>query len=233
MIRLSSKKILISTCLVLVLASGIMMQIAGQSTLSVTVCFDLEFGRLEVLINGEPFCIVLSETPFGTDGGIPLQLNGEVFEGTCHDSGNLIGTFTGTLTFEEGSIDEEFTVILDFTLTRTDGILHSKSKFTGAIVGEDSVITLNIVESEYAYFESNGVRVNLNFVGLEPESGTITFVENDVNLICLPTFIFGIEATVGGILLPINKLAVLIPSLVLIGLIAVVSTVYIVRKRRG
>lgn len=208
------------------------MQIDAQSTLSVSVCFDLEFGRLEVLINGEPFCIVLSEAPVGIDGSVSLPLIGEVYEGTCHDPGNMIGTFTGTLTFEDGSINEEFTVILDFTLTLTDGILHSKSKFTGAIVGEDSIIALNIVESEYAYFESNGVRVNLNFIGLEPESGTITFVENDINLICLPTFIFSaaVEAPVGGILLPIDKLAVLIPTIVLAGLIAAVTAVYVVRR---
>ena len=230
MIRLSSKKILISTCLVLALVSGIMMQIVGQSTLSVTVCSDLEFDRFEVLINGEPFCILLSEAPVGIDGSV--QLNGEVFEGTCHDPGNLIGTFTGTLIFEEGTLDD-FIVIIDFNVTRTNGILHSKSKFAGSIVGGENA-SATIFESEYAYFESNGVRVNLDFVGLEPENGTLALVENEVSLICLPTFIFSasVETPVGGILLPIDKLSVLIPTLVFAGLILAVSTVYVIKRRK-
>jgi hypothetical protein len=234
MIRLSSRKILISTCLLLVLTTVMMTQIAGQSTLAVTVCLDLEFERIYVLINDEPFCILLSDLPDGLNGDDSLQLTGEVYEGTCDDPGNLIGTFTGELTSESGSMGDEFTIVIDFTVTGTDGVLHSKSKFTGAIVGEDSVIALNIVESEYAYFESNGVRVNLNFIGLEPESGAITFEENEVSLICLPTFIFSaaVEAPVGGILIPIDKLAVLIPSLVLAGLIAAVLAVVAVKRRR-
>jgi hypothetical protein len=209
------------------------MQITGQSTVSVTLCFDFEFGRLEVLINGEPFCILLSDLPDGVDGDDSLQLTGEVYEGKCDDIGNLIGAFTGELTFETGSMEDEFTVVIDFSLTRTDGVLHSKSKFTGNIEGEDSVLALKIAKSEYAYFESNGVRVNLNLIGLEPESGAITFEENEVSLICLPTFIFSavVEAPVGGILIPIDKLAVLTPSLVLAGLIAVVSTM-VIKKRK-
>jgi len=231
MIRLSSKKILISTCLLIVLTTIMMTQIAGQSTLTVTVCLDLEFERIYVLINDEPFCILLSELPDGIDGDDSLQLTGDVYEGTCDDLGNLIGTFEGELTLETGSLGEEFTIVIDFTVTRTDGILHSKSNFTGYI--DSGGPALKIVESEYAYFESNGVRVNLNFIGLDPESGDITFEENEVNLVCLPTLIFSaaVEAPVGGILIPIDKLAVLTP-LVLAGLIAIVSTAFIIKKSK-
>ena len=228
---LASKKILVSVCLILALATGVIVQIAGQSTVSVAVCLDLELGRLEVLINGEPFCILLDEAPVGVDGADSLPLTGEVYEGTCHDPGNMIGTFAGTLTFEGGTLEDEFTVVIEFTMTKPGGILHSKSKFTGAIVGEDPGIALQIMESEYAYFESNGVRVNLRFIGLDPEAGTITFVENDVALICLPTFIFGIESPVGGIVMSTDKLAVLTP-LMLTGLIAAISTVYVIKRRK-
>jgi hypothetical protein len=208
-----------------------MMQITGQSTLSVTVCLDLEGPGLQVLINDKPFCIILSELPADPDGGESLQLIGDVYEGTCGDLGNLIGTFTGTMTGEEGILEDEFTFVFDFTMTGADGILHSKSKFTGNLV-QNTEITLENVESEYAYFESNGVRVNLRLIGLEPESGAITFVENEVSLICLPTFIFAIEAPVGGIVMQVNKLAVLIPYIALAGLITAVSTFYIIKKRK-
>jgi hypothetical protein len=184
-----------------------------------------------VLINDKPFCIILSELPADPDGGESLQLIGDVYEGTCGDLGNLIGTFTGTMTGEEGILEDEFTFVFDFTMTGADGILHSKSKFTGNLV-QNTEITLENVESEYAYFESNGVRVNLRLIGLEPESGAITFVENEVSLICLPTFIFAIEAPVGGIVMQVNKLAVLIPYIALAGLITAVSTVYIIKKRK-
>lgn len=98
MIRLSSNKTFISTCLLLVLASGIMVQIAGQSTISVSVCLDVGNERLEVLINNEPFCIILSELPVGADGDDSILLTGDVYEGTCDDPGNLIGPFTATMT---------------------------------------------------------------------------------------------------------------------------------------
>ncbi|MFC1505482.1 hypothetical protein ACFLQ6_00265 [Thermoproteota archaeon] len=217
----------------MVLASGIMEQIAGQSTISVSVCLDVGNERLEVLINNEPFCIIFSELPVGADGDVSILLTGDVYEGTCDDLGNLIGTFTGTLTGFSGGLEDEFTFVIDFTLTRTDGILHSKSKLTGAIVTEGpSDFRFENVESEYAYFESNGVRVNLRLIGLEPESGTVTFEVNGVTRICLPTFIFAIEAPVGGIVIPMNKLAVIIPYLTLVGLVAAVSTVYIFKKRK-
>jgi hypothetical protein len=233
MIKSSSRKILLSTCFLLVLASGIMVQIAGQSTISVTVCLDVGNQRLEVLINNEPFCIILTELPNGVDGDNSLLLTGDVYEGKCDDPGNLIGTFTGTLTGEGGGLDDEFIFIIDFTLTRTDGILHSKSKLTGAIVSEGSSdIRFENVEFEYAYFESNGIRVNLRFIGLEPESGAITIEENDVTLFCLPTFIFAIDAPVGGIVMPMNKLAVLIPYLIIVGLVATVSTIYLFKKHK-
>jgi hypothetical protein len=233
MIRLSSKKILISTCLLLVLATGVMTQIAGQSTISVSICLDLENERLEVLINNEPFCIVLSELPVGADGDVLIVLTGDVYEGTCDDPGNLIGPFTGTVTGFEGVSGDEFTFVIDFTMTRTDGVLHSKTKLTGTIVTEGSPgFRFENVESEYAYFESNGVRVNLRLIGLEPESGAITIETNGITRICLPTFIFAIVSPVGGIVMPMNKLVVIAPYLMLAGLMAVVSIVYVMNRRR-
>jgi hypothetical protein len=239
MIRLSSKKILLSTCLMLVMASGITMQIAGQSTYSVTVCLDVsERPRLELLINDKPFCVNLSgsgpPTPSpGPNGELTFLLTGDVYEGTCNDTGNMFGTFTGTLTLINGTTEAEFMAIIDFIVTGTPtGTLHSKSKFTGNLVGEDSIgFRFENVESEYAYFEINGVKVNLVLIGLEPESGAVMIEENDILLFCLPTFIFAIETTVGGTMMPIDKIAVLIPYLALAGLIALVSTVYIFKKR--
>ena len=139
---LASKKILISICLLLALATGVIVQITGQSTVSVSVCLDVELGRLEVLINGEPFCILLDDVPVGINGDDSLHLTGEVYEGTCHDPGNMIGTFAGILTFEGGTFEDEFTVVIEFTMTKPSGILHSKSKFTGAIVSEGPGIVL-------------------------------------------------------------------------------------------
>jgi hypothetical protein len=88
------------------------------------------------------------------------------------------------------------------------------------------------VESEYAYFESNGVRVNLRLIGLEPESGAITIETNGITRICLPTVIFAIVSPVGGIVMPMNKLVVIAPYLMLAGLMAVVSIVYVMNRRR-
>jgi hypothetical protein len=238
MTRLSSKKIMISTCLMLVLASGIIMQIAGQSTYAVTVCFDVSDGlRLELLINDKPFCINLTSFETPTASPTPneestIVLTGDVYEGTCDDTGSLFGTFTGTLTLINGTSEGGFMAMINFTVTGTpSGTLHSKSKFTGNLVSVDSIgYRLENMESEYAYFEINGARVNLIFMGLEPESGEVMFEENEIVLFCLPTFIFTIEAPVGGILLPIDKLAVLIPTLVLAGLIVAVTAVYVVRR---
>jgi hypothetical protein len=233
MIRSSSKKILFSTSILLILASGIMVQIAGQSTISVSICLDVENQRIEVLINNEPFCIVLSELPAGADGDVMILLTGDVYEGTCDDPGNMIGPFTGTLTGFQGVTEDKFEFLIDFTMTRTDGILHSKIKLTGSIVTEGSPgVHFENVESEYAYFESNGVRVNLRLIGLEPESGTIIIETNGTTRICLPTFIFAIEAPVGGTIMAIDKIAVLIPYLALAGLMAVISTVYVMKRRR-
>jgi hypothetical protein len=241
MIRLSSKKIMISTCLMLVLASGIIIQIAGQSTYSVTVCLDVTEGpRLELLINDKPFCVDLSsfEAPTPSLSPTPndestIMLTGDVYEGKCNDAGSLFGTFTGTLKLINGTSEGKFMAIIDFTVTGTPtGTLHSQSKFTGNLVAEDSIgFRFENMESEYAYFEIDGTRVNLILIGLEPESGAVMFEENEVTLFCLPTFIFTIEAPVGGILIPIDKLAVLTPSLVLAGLIAVVSTM-LIKKRK-
>jgi hypothetical protein len=42
----------------------------------------------------------------------------------------------------------------------------------------------------------------------------------------------GIQTAVGGVLSPITKLEILAPYLALVGLIAAVSTVYVIKKRR-
>ena len=131
MMRPSSRKILLSACFLLVLASGIMTQIAGQSTVSIAICLDIGSSELEILINDGPFCILLSEF---TGDANTLQMAGDAYEGTCDSPGNLIGPFTGSLSLESGSGDEFMTVI-DFTISgTTSGTLHSESKFTGDLL---------------------------------------------------------------------------------------------------
>jgi hypothetical protein len=237
----ASKQVLLSICLLLVLASDVIMQINAQSTGSVTVCFDLENSRLHVLINDVPFCIHLSETlslsalsdqinstRATTDGRYSFPLIGDVYKGTCDDLGNKNGTLSGALTFELVNSDE-FIAIINFTMTSsTSDILHSESKFTGNLLLTPEIALKNVT-SEYAYFESNGVRVNLRLIRLEPESGAITI--DDV--ICLPAFIFLLPAPVGGIVMATDKLTVLTPYLALAGLITALSTIYVIKRRKG
>lgn len=242
MIRIH-KRGLVSACLLLVLASGAITQIIGQLTLSVAVCMDLEGGSLQVLVNDVPYCIHLSEESLTTararvtgkalpSAGNPMTmpLIGDVYKGACDDPGSLFGHLTGTLTFEEGSSSDEFTVEINFTVTGTPtGTLHSESKFTADLLGGPQFYLKN-VKLGYAYFESNGVRVNLLLVKLEPASGDIIFDEGNL-VICLPIFIFSFGAPVGGIVMPTDKLEVLTPYLALAGLLAV-SAVVVVKRRK-
>jgi hypothetical protein len=239
---LSSKQILVSTCLLLVLASGITMQIVGKpdfpSPISVTVCMEMEGpGNLAVLINEVPFCIVLTE-PLG-DGvasALGIQLVGDVYVGPCDDLGDMIGTFTGSLSLE--GPEDEFIAVLDFTMTGPDDmIIHSESKFTGEITGEvDTVVIANLenVVSEYAYVRNNGDTICLKLIRLQPESGEI-IIDEGSGIICLPAFVFEVIPCnpVGGIYAPNDKLSILTPYIALVGLIGAISTIFVIVKKRG
>jgi hypothetical protein len=242
MIRIH-KRALVSTCLLLVLASGAIMQIIGQLTLSVAVCIDLEGGTLQVLVNDVPYCILLDEGPLTaararvTSKALPsagnpetFPLIGDVYQGACDDPGSMFGHLTGTLILEDGSSPNELIVESIFTLTGTPtGTIHSESKFTAELLVGPPFYLKN-VKLGYAYIESNGVRVNLLLLKLEPASGEIIF-DTQTGVICLPTFIFSFGAPVGGIVMPTDKLEVLTPYLALAGLLAV-SAVAAVKKRR-
>lgn len=168
------KLIVISTCLLLVLASVTTIQIAGQSIVSVAVCFNDEINRLSVFINEIPFCINLSET---TNVGNETQLIGDLYLGPCDDLGDQIGIFNGTIEFDPSGV-----IILNFTVGFYSSILHIESKFID-IMGD--------IECEYAFVETNGDRVNLFLIEIISESGNIA-IDEENGIICLPTFIFSI-----------------------------------------
>jgi len=240
---LTLARALVSTCLLLVLVSGVMTQIAGQLTLSIDLCLDTNNSIIHVLINDAAYCTYITDPPdphFLTDSllsildkGGSMQLMGDTFEG-ADNLGNKIGKFAGKLTFELTGSDGEFIGAINFTVSgMISEILHSESKFTGTLVPIPGTIekAMMNVKSEYAFMESSGVTTNLQLTRLEPASGFIT--EDDVTgIICLPTFFFSIPAPVGGVVIPTNKLEILTPYLALAGLIVAVSAVVAVKRRR-
>jgi len=214
-----------------------MQIVAMPSTISVTVCMEMEGeGRLAIFINDVPFCIILSESPGdGLASALGIQLVGDVYMGPCDDPGDKIGTFTGSFTIE--GPEDDFVAVLDFTMTGLDDmIIHSESKFTGEIVGEvDTVIIARLenVVSEYAYVRNNGDTICLKLIRLQPESGEI-IIDGGSGIICLPAFVFTIIPCnpVGGIVEPVNKFVLITPYLALAGLIAVVSVFHFKRKQK-
>jgi hypothetical protein len=240
---LTLARALVATCLLLVLVSGVMTQIAGQFTLSIALFLDTNNSIIHVLIDDKPYCTYITDPPSPSfltkslltilDKGGSMQLMGDTFEG-ADNLGNKIGKFAGKLTFEPTGSNGEFIAAINFTVAGTSSeILHSESKFTGRLVPIPGTIekAMMNVKSEYAFMESSGVLTNLQLTRLEPASGFIP--EDDVTgVICLPTFTFSIPAPVGGVVLPTSKLEVVAPFVALVGLVAVVSAIAVVKRRR-
>lgn len=238
-IRVSLKHVLFSTSLLLVLVAGIMAQTAAQSTnmsldLTVNGLLEGNYVSFEAVVNGKPYCL------FGIANGtgLALPLNITVDEGGEGDCGSLgyVGAGGGGLVISDyhpssfsvsGWITisrqgQTLTVVIDLTAGGTT----IQSKFTGDIsnLGGTDCTFSNLV-SQYTYVTGGGLNLNLGSLAY---SGTCS-ISGPITL----DLTFGTaSAAVGGVVIPVNKFAVLAPWLALIGLVGCIGTVFVVAKKR-
>ena len=260
-IRLSPKHVLLSACLLVVLASGTAVHIAAQQTtwaitLGLILTFEpgsISISALDLLVNGMPYCISLDPSSslassIQSKETVTLQQLSEVipldglyvYEGTCDAPGPLVGPITGTLTFD-GQIPGPFSVVLVYTVG-FPGLMsyHSEWKFTGTLQADyppPSCVFENVVSDASvsgAGLGGIGLNVGLQLVRLEPESGACSF-DDDNEILWFPTFVYSVSnvsPVVGGVVIPANNFALVSPWLAVIGLVGCIGTVVVVAKKR-
>jgi hypothetical protein len=225
-IKLSPKYALVSTCLLLVLVAGIMAQTAAQSTnmsLDLTV-YGLTGSPIwglastvyfQAVVNGKAYCI------FGPLAGFPIVQVNRGYEGECDNPGSTLAV-AGTITIDLQGQNPPYalTVVVDLTA----GGIKIESKFTGNLNINTGCTFSNLV-SQYTSVSGAGLNLNLqllSYTGTCSVPGVITL-----------DLTFGTAAAaVGGVVIPVNKFAVLAPWLALIGLVGSIGTVFVVAKKR-
>jgi hypothetical protein len=245
-IQLSPKHVLLSACLLLVLASGVVAQIAAQQTTwAITLGFS-ETGFLVLLVNGMPYCIPLtsglaSSVQQNQPLGQPIPLDGlNVYEGTCDPPlGPLVGPITGTLTIDSSG-PGPFSIVLVYTVG-FPGLMsyHSEWKLTGDLQVDNpsspTSCTFENVVSDASVRGTGlggiGLNVDLQLLRLDPESGACS-VEDGIVL--LPTFVYSVSnvSPVGGVVMPADTFALVAPWLAIVGLVGCIGTVVVVAKKR-
>jgi hypothetical protein len=235
-IKASPKYVFFSTCLLLVLLAGVMAQTAAQSTnmtLDLTV-YGLFSGEVsfQAMVNGKPYCI------YGHPNSTSIPLNftvNEGMEGYCSPT-QYVGAGGGGLVTSDyhpsqflvlgwitiGLQGHTVTVVVDLTA----GGITIQSKFTGNINNWGaSGCTFSNVVSQYTSVTGAGLNLSLQPLAY---SGTCS-VPGAITL----DFTFSTPtAAVGGVVIPVNKFAVLAPWLALIGLVGCIGTVFVVAKNR-
>ena len=237
-IKASPKYVLFSISLLLILLAGVMAQTAAQSTnmsldLTVNGLLSGEGVSFQAVVNGKPYCIW--GHPNATYQALPLNFTvDEGMEGYC--SFEYVGAGGGGLVTSDyhpsqflvsgwitiGLQGHTVTVVVDLTAGGT----AIQSKFTGDIsnLGGTDCTFSNLV-SQYTYVTGGGLNLNL---GPLAYSGTCS-VSGPITL----DLTFGTaSAAVGGVVIPVNKFAVLAPWLALIGLVGCAGTVFVVAKKR-
>lgn len=237
-VKASPKYVLFSISLLLVLLAGVMAQTAAQSTnitLDLTVSGLLSGGQVffQAVVNGQPYCIY--GLPNSTSPNLPLNFTAdEGVEGYC--SSEYVGAGGGGLVTSDyhpsqflvsgwitiGLQGHTVTVVVDLTAGGTT----IQSKFTGDIsnLGGTDCTFSNLV-SQYTHVTGGGLNLNLGplaYSGTCSVSGPIT----------LDLTLGTASAAVGGIVIPVNKFAVLAPWLALIGLVGCAGTVFVIAKKR-
>jgi hypothetical protein len=125
---------LLAACLLLVmLASGIAVQIAAQpTTWKITLGLDTTNFDLLLLVNDMSLCIPNFPLPFWP--GV-VQLGGlKVYEGACGSLGLQVGLVSGTLTIDTSGTPGPFSMVLVYTVG-FPGLMsyHSSWSFSGGI----------------------------------------------------------------------------------------------------
>lgn len=240
-IKVSPKYVLFSTCLLLVLLAGVMAQTAAQSTnitldLAVSGLLSGKGASFQAVVNGKTYC--LYGYPNSTYGSLPLNFTvNEGMEGPC--SLTYVGAGGGGLVTSDyhpsqfsvlgwitiGLQGHTVTVVVDLTAGGTT----IQSKFTGNINNWGaSGCTFSNVVSQYTSVTGAGVNLSLQplaYSGTCSVPGAITL---DFTF-STPTAAVG---PVGGVVIPVNKFAVLAPWLALIGLVGCIGTVFAIAKER-
>jgi hypothetical protein len=237
-VKASSKYVLFSISLLLVLLAGVMAQTAAQSTnmtldLTVNGLLSGEGVSFQAVVNGKPYCIW--GHPNATYQALPLNFTvDEGMEGYC--SFEYVGPGGGGLVTSDyhpsqfsvlgwitiGLQGHTVTVVVDLTA----GGITIQSKFTGNINNWGaSGCTFSNVVSQYTSVTGAGLNLSLQplaYTGTCSVPGAITL-----------DFTFSTPtAAVGGVVIPVNKFAVLAPWLALIGLVGCIGTVFVVAKKR-
>jgi hypothetical protein len=189
-IKLSPKHILLSVCLLLVmLASGIMVQIAAQpTTWTIRLGIDVTTNDLHLSVNGMGFCI--PNLPFVDEPGV-IPLDGlMVYEGTCK-SGLLVGSVTGTLTADFSGVSGPFSLALVYTVG-FPGLMsyHSEWKFTGLFSTNLASCLQNVVSDASVRgtgLGGIGLDVDLHLLRLEGACST------EDSIVWLPTFVYSVS----------------------------------------
>ncbi|MGA2239711.1 MAG: hypothetical protein ABSG74_10915 [Candidatus Bathyarchaeia archaeon] len=238
-IKVSPKSVFFSTCLLLVLVAGVMAQTAAEST---NVSLDLSVYNLfsgtayfQAVVNGKPYCVI------GYPDSTSLPLNFTVnkgMEGYCSPL-EYVGAGGGGLVTSDyhpsqfsvlgwitiGLQGHTVTVVVDLTAGGTT----IQSKFTGNINNWGaSGCTFSNVVSQYTSVTGAGLNLSLQplaYSGTCSVPGAITL---DFTF-STPTAAVG---PVGGVVIPVNKFAVLAPWLALIGLVGCIGTVFVIAKER-
>jgi len=246
-IKLSPKYALVSTCLLLVLVAGIMAQTAAQSTnmsLDLTVyglTGPLGYGDgygdwvwFQAVVNGKMYCIYGPQTGFYPDP-ISVQLY-QGYEGECDVGYDYVGAGGGGLStsaYHPGSMfvvtgtitinlltgpPWPFTLVVDLTA----GGIRIQSKVTGNL---NTGCTLNNLVSQYAFVTGAGFNLNLQLLAY---TGTCS----PPGVLHLALTFGNPAAPVGGVMIPVNKFAVLAPWLAVIGLVGCIGAAVVVAKNR-
>lgn len=244
-IKRPSKYVLISTCLLLVLAGEGAAQIVAEPTISVQVNVTLNLPSnvlFDVLVNGIPFCIIADPAighafpktlPKTTPQQISIPLVGTEYFGTCGALGSPVGPFTGTITLDSPGPNLQFTVVLDFTVG-PGGVMnfHSESEFTGDVLLSQNTCNLENVASPFAFVTGTSFNFNLQLLEVL-QGGACSFGTPDgTAFIDLPTFVFTTSSlAVGGMVMPVSTIALLAPWMVVIGLVGCIAVAVAMKRR--
>lgn len=215
---------------------------AQTAALSTNMTLDLAVNGLlsggpvsfQAVVNGKPYC--LYGYPNSTSSIPPLNFTvNEGMEGYCSPL-QYVGAGGGGLVTSDyhpsqfsvlgwitiGLQGHTVTVVVDLTAGGTT----IQSKFTGNINNwGGSGCTFSNVVSQYTFVTGAGLNLSLEpltYTGSCTVPGAITL-----------DFTFSTPtAAVGGVVIPVNKFAVLAPWLALIGLVGCIGTVFVVAKER-